>query len=54
MTQSDFLKDEPERMTEQPTLAQIAARIKALPPVVLDEPPHATLRTAREARGKRQ
>lgn len=54
MTLSDYLKDELERMTEQPTMAQIAARIKALPPVVLDEPPHATLRAGRDARAERQ
>ena len=50
MTLSDYLKDELERMAAQPTLAQIAARLKTLAPVDLDESPLKTLRASREQR----
>ncbi len=49
-TLSDYLKDELERMAAQPTRAQIAARLKTLSPVGLDESPIETLRAARDQR----
>ncbi len=50
MTLSDYLKDELERMAAQPTLAQIAARLRTLAPVDLDESPVETLSAARDQR----
>jgi plasmid stability protein len=50
MTLSDFIKLELEHMASRPTLAQIAARLKALDPVELDESVVDILRDARESR----
>ena len=50
MTLSDFIKLELEQMASRPTLAQIAARLKALDPVELDESVVDILRDARESR----
>ena len=50
MTLSDFIKLELEQMASRPTLAQIAARLKTLEPVELDESVVDILRDARESR----
>lgn len=50
MTLSDYIKRELEQMAARPTLAQIAARLKELEPVELDESVVDTLRDARNSR----
>lgn len=50
MTLSDYIKLELEQMAARPTLAQIAARLRALDPVELDESVVDTLQQARDAR----
>ena len=50
MTLSDYIKLELEQMASRPTLAQIAARLKGLEPVELDESIVDILRDARDAR----
>ena len=50
MTLSDFIKLELEQMASRPTLAQIAARLKTLDPVELDESVVDILRDARASR----
>lgn len=50
MTLSDYIKLELEQMAARPTLAQIAARLKGLEPVELDESAVDILRDARDAR----
>ena len=49
-TLSDYIKLELEQMSARPTLAQIAARLKALEPVELNESVVDILRDARESR----
>lgn len=50
LTLSDFIKLELEQMAARPTLAQIAARLRTLDPVELDEPVVNMLQDARDAR----
>lgn len=50
MTLSDYIKIELEQMASRPTLAQIAARLKGLEPVELDESVVDILHDARDAR----
>lgn len=50
MTLSDYLKGELEQIAAQPTLAQIADRLRELEPVTLDEPVVDVLRNARDRR----
>jgi plasmid stability protein len=50
MTLSDYLKAELEQIAAQPTLAQIADRLRELEPVTLDEPVVDVLRNARDRR----
>jgi plasmid stability protein len=50
MTLSDYLKAELEQIAAQPTLAQIAVRLRELEPVALDEPVVDVLRSARHHR----
>jgi hypothetical protein len=50
MTLSDYIKVELEQMASRATLAQIAARLKGLEPVELDESVVDILRGARDAR----
>jgi antitoxin FitA len=50
MTLSDYLKAELEQLAAQPTLAQIAARLRDLAPVELDEPLVDVLQHARNGR----
>lgn len=50
MTLSDYIKGELEQMAARPTLAQIAARLKALEPVELGESVVDILGEARDAR----
>lgn len=50
MTLSDYIKLELEQMAARPTLAQIAARLKTLEPVELDQPVVDILEQARDAR----
>ena len=50
MTLSDYLKAELEQLAAQPTLAQIAARLRDLAPVELDEPVVDVLQHARDGR----
>ena len=50
MTLSDYLKVELERMAAQPTLAQIAARLRTLAPVALGESTVETLQASRDQR----
>jgi plasmid stability protein len=50
MTLSDYLKAELEQIAAQPTLAQIADRLRELEPVTLDEPVVDVLRNARDQR----
>jgi antitoxin FitA len=50
MTLSDYLKAELEQLAAQPTLAQIAARLRDLAPVELDEPLVDVLQHARDGR----
>jgi len=50
MTLSDYIKQELEQMVARPSLAEVAARLAALPAVELGEPVADILREAREAR----
>lgn len=50
MTLSDYIKLELEQMAARPTLAQVAARLKTLEPVELDESVVEILQGARESR----
>ena len=50
MTLSDYIKGELEQMAGRPTLAQIAARLKALDPVELDKSVGDILQDARDSR----
>lgn len=50
MTLSDYLKAELEQLAAQPTLAQIAARLRDLAPVELEEPVVDVLQHARDGR----
>jgi plasmid stability protein len=50
MTLSDYLKAELEQIAAQQTLSQIAARLRELEPVTLDEPVVDVLRRARDSR----
>lgn len=50
MTESDNFESALEKIEAQPILAQIAARLRDLAPVKLDEPVVDVLRDARERR----
>jgi plasmid stability protein len=49
MTLSDYLLSEIEQVAEKPTLSEMMERLRSREPVVLDEPPEATIRQLRDA-----
>jgi plasmid stability protein len=49
MSLSDYLLAEIEHIARIPTLAEMEERLRALPPVKLDRPPHEVLREMRDA-----
>lgn len=50
MSLSDYLLAELRKSAEAPTVEEIRARIAALPPVTLSEPPAAIIRAERDRR----
>jgi plasmid stability protein len=49
MSLSDYLLAEVERVAEIPTFEEMKERLRALPAVKLDRPPHEVLREIRDA-----
>jgi antitoxin FitA len=49
MSLSDYLLAEVEKVAEIPTFEEMKERLRALPPVKLDRPPHEVLREIRDA-----